>query len=133
MKLETSLRLKPDLLYVAPLLNLVFLLLIFFLLNSTMVVKSGIQVDLPHSSSALRNMDDADIVTLTAGPEPKIYFNRDETTWVELPQRIRQSPSKSRQVIIHADALVAHGQVVRAQDIILAEGRGANLATLFSQ
>jgi biopolymer transport protein ExbD len=130
MKLTSTIRLKPDFLYIAPLLNLVLLLLIFFLLNSSMVVRSGITVTLPESNSALQLMQDPDFVTLTIGKPGKILFNRDEqTTWENLGEKIRASTSKSRHVIINADPMVPHGEVIRAQNVILETGREVSIAT----
>lgn len=131
MKLSSSIRLKPDLLYVAPLLNLVLLLLIFFLLNSTLIVKSGISVTLPESSSAIRTLPelDPDVITMTVGPEPAIYFNRDLVNWETLPEKIRSSTAKSRHVIINADPMIAYGQVMKAQNLVLESGRQLSLGT----
>ena len=75
MKLQSTLSVRPDFLYLAPLLNIVLLLLIFFLLNSNLVVRSGIRVELPVSQSSLKPVERAQIITITAGDTPSVWLN----------------------------------------------------------
>jgi biopolymer transport protein ExbD len=70
MKLQSTLKLRPDFLFVAPLLNVVLLLLIFFLVTSSLVVQGGVRVELPISASTLRSMDHAHVLTVTAQRAP---------------------------------------------------------------
>lgn len=128
MKLTSSIRLKPDLIFAVPLLNLVLLLYIFFLLNSTVGMGPGIGViELPESNSVLRPMQDPDFVTITSNE--KLHFNRDVATWENLRYKVRDSTPKCNHVIINADAMVPHGVVVRLQKIILEAGREVSVAT----
>ena len=59
MKLVSHLPPSGPALYVAPLLNTVLLLLIFFLLGSSFIVRSGVNVSLPESASRLSGFEDA--------------------------------------------------------------------------
>jgi biopolymer transport protein ExbD len=156
MKLQSTLKLRPDFLFVAPLLNVVLLLLIFFLVTSSLVVQGGSRVELPVSSSTLRPMERAHVLTVTAqrilppklatpvtvedasGTEPAapeedlgsvMYFNKEKVTLAELPAKLKASLSISPHVIINADVLVSHGRVVELQDIIWAAGCQPAIAT----
>jgi biopolymer transport protein ExbD len=157
MKLQSTLKLRPDFLFVAPLLNVVLLLLIFFLVTSSLVVQGGSRVQLPESASTLRPMDQAHVLTVTAqrvvpanvaapvtvdqdvsGAEPVragqddasvMYFDKEKVTIAELPAKLKAGLSISPHVIISADVLVSHGRVVELQDLIWAAGCQPAIAT----
>ncbi len=156
MKLQSTLKLRPDFLFVAPLLNVVLLLLIFFLVTSSLVVQGGSRVELPVSASTLRPMEGAHVLTVTAqripAPKPTVpvtvedvrgtdppapkeepasvmYLNKEKVTLAELPAKLKAGLGISRQVIINADVLVSHGRVVELQDIIWAAGCQPAIAT----
>lgn len=159
MKLQSTLKLRPDFLFVAPLLNVVLLLLIFFLVTSSLVVQGGSRVELPRSASTLRSMDRAHVLTVTAqravkeeekatapavtqevtgGQEPAVrtqdfepvmYFDKERVTLADLPQKIKAGNDVSLHVIISADELVPHGRVVQLQDIIWQAGGLPAIAT----
>lgn len=122
MKLHSTLTLRPDFLYLAPLLNIVLLLLIFFLLNSNLVVRSGIRVDLPVSQSSLKPVERAHIVTITAGETPTIWLN-DKTVFAgDLQAALEAIKTETRYVVVNADQAVPHGMVQRVQNAVLAAG-----------
>ncbi len=159
MKLQSTLKLRPDFLFVAPLLNVVLLLLIFFLVTSSLVVQGGSRVQLPESASTLRPLERAHVLTVTAqraaavvesvvpvpvdqeaisgdevAPvavdfEPVLYFNKEKVTMAELPAKLQAARTVSRHVIISADVLVSHGRVVALQDMIWAAGCQPAIAT----
>lgn len=129
MKLTSNLRLRPDFLYLAPLLNVVMLMMIFFLANSALVVQGGTRVELPVSESTLRPLERAHVLTVTAATEPEIYFNKEKILLADLPARLEAGRETSRHVIINADALVPHGRVTHLQDLIWAAGCQPAVAT----
>ena len=122
MKLESNLTLRPDFLYLAPLLNIVLLLLIFFLLNSNLVVRSGIRVELPISQSSLKPVERAHIVTITAGDSPSVWLN-DKTIFTgDLAAALEAVKNETRFVVVNADQAVPHGIVQRVQNAVLSAG-----------
>jgi biopolymer transport protein ExbD len=135
MKLTSTIKLRPDFLYLAPLLNVIMLLMIFFLVNSSLVVQGGIAVEQPPSASALRPFERAHVLTVTAGQEPTFYFNKEKIELADLPEKLQEPKNRetSRRVIISADLLVTHGMVVKIQDIIWAAGCQAAIATTLAQ
>ena len=122
MKLHSTLTLRPDFLYVAPLLNGVMLLLIFFLLNSNLVVRSGIRVELPISQSSLKPVERAHVITLTAGEHPSIWLNDRVVFSGDLAAALEAVKSESRYVVVNADQAVPYGLVQRVQNVVLAAG-----------
>ena len=122
MKLQSTLTLRPDFLYLAPLLNIVLLLLIFFLLNSTLVVRSGIRVQLPVSQSSLKLLERAHIITIQAGDSPSVWLNDKPILTGDLAAALEALKSETRNVVVNADQAVPHGMVQRVQNAVLAAG-----------
>jgi len=104
MKLESTIRVRPDLLYIAPLLNVVLLLMVFFLLNSNLVMRSGIRVDLPPSGSRIQVNEHAHIVTITGDKEARVLLNNLEISPGDLTARLAELTKVSRDVVINADS-----------------------------
>lgn len=122
MKLQSTLTLRPDFLYLAPLLNIVLLLLIFFLLNSNLVVRSGIRVQLPVSQSSLKLVERAHIITIQAGDSPSVWLNDKPIFTGDLAAALEAVKSETRNVVVNADQAVPHGMVQRVQNAVLAAG-----------
>lgn len=122
MKLQSTLTLRPDFLYLAPLLNIVLLLLIFFLLNSNLVVRSGIRVQLPVSQSSLKLVERAHIITIQAGDSPSVWLNDQPIFTGDLAAALEAVKSETRNVVVNADQAVPHGMVQRVQNAVLAAG-----------
>lgn len=129
MKLASSIRIRPDFLYLAPLLNAVVLLMVFFLLNSNLVVRSGYRVDLPVGGSSLKPVERAHIVTITAGNPPQILLNGQEIFAGDITARLLELKKECRYVIVSADSMAAHGLVERVKNAIIEAGCDAAIGT----
>ena len=103
--------------------DIVFLLLIFFLLSSSFVVQSGIKIQLPKSEAAEQETQRQIVVTVT--DQGVIYLNdkrvAPETLGGQLAPLIERDRDKV--VIIKADQMVSLQSAVRVMDI--AKGVGA--------
>jgi len=122
MKLESTIRVRADFLYLAPLLNVVLLLMVFFLLNSNFVVRSGVRVDLPVSGSSLKLYDHAHVVTITGDPVPRILLNNEEISVGDLAARLAPLKKDSRYVEINCDSNASHGLWQRVLNEVHAAG-----------
>ncbi len=130
MKLESTLNFRADLLYVAPLFNALLLLLLYFLVNSSLVVRSGVRVDLPVSGSSLKSMQNAHVVTITTGPQgPIVLFNETQIATGDLPAQLAAGRNISRNIIVNADANAPQGMTQRVLNEIIAAGCDAFLGT----
>ena len=89
--------------YIAPLLDVVMLLLIFFLLSSQFIQRSGFAVDLPFSRSTLESLGDADVITIPTGREQRILLNDSRFALEELGERLKERAKTARQIVIRAD------------------------------
>ncbi|MGK0188848.1 MAG: biopolymer transport protein ExbD [Verrucomicrobiales bacterium] len=115
MKLESTLQNRSGLLHLTPMLDTVMLLLIFVLVGGSFVLHSGIEVDVPVSSSVLPVQPGAHIVTVTPdmGAGAQVMFDGDMVSLQELDVRLEEGRSKSRQVILRGDNLADWGLGVR--------------------
>ena len=88
------------------------LLLIFFLLSSQFIQRSGFAIDLPFSRSTLESLGDADVITIPTGTVERVLLNDGRFTLSELGARLRERAKTTRQIVIRADKEAPHGSVV---------------------
>lgn len=129
MKLESTLSDRAAPLYTAPLLDVILLLLIFFLLGSNFILKSGIAVDLPYSDSSLPVAERSHIVTIVPGETVRYYFNETRVTLDDLDLRLGEATEQIRQVILLADQRVEYGTVMNVSNLVLKHGYDLAYAT----
>ena len=110
-KLEFGLR-QID---IAPLIDCVFLLLIFFMLSSSFTSQSAISVKLPKAVTSDTIKEENLTVTITS--ENVIYFDGKVTTLKELNLALAKSSMKNRSLLIKADRRSSVGRIVDVWDI----------------
>lgn len=111
--------------------DIVFLLLIFFLLSSSFVLQTGIKVQLPKSATAEQQPQTQIIITVTT--DGRIYLNTEPMTVDALGARLAPLVSKDPEklVIIKADQSVSLQSAVQVMDI--AKGVGAQRLLIATQ
>ena len=129
MKLTRSVQLNPFLVFVVPLVDLIFLLLLLFLVSSTFLLHPGISVNLPFSKFTLGPQKNPLIVSITAGPYPMIYYRDQQIQLGELARRLEQDRGAERSIVIQADRLTPQGSVVEVMNLCLENGYSVVLAT----
>jgi len=109
---------NPDL---TPLINCMFLLLVFFMVATTFVNPKGLSVDLPGGQGESRATKDMNIVIDQDGG---IQVNGEITDKERLAEKIRQvmEADNTKNVILEADRSVRHGNVVQIMDIARGQG-----------
>jgi len=107
---------------VTSLIDVMFLLLIFFLVTSSFKDQPTIQLDLPSSSTAEAVDNGPAVLYLTAGGE--IFLDDELLAGDELQQALRQrlASSGDDRVVLRADRESFHGDVVELYDIIRQAG-----------
>jgi biopolymer transport protein ExbD len=125
LKLEHGLR-QID---IAPLVDMVFLLLIFFMLTSTFIVQPAIKVKLPRAvTSDVTKQRNLEIVVTRGG---LIYLNGKVRPLGELKSVLRGLSGEKPSVLIKADRGSRLGKVVEIWDICRSAGiRRINIATI---
>ena len=102
-----------------PLIDVVFLLLIFFMLTTTFVnLESRVKVNLPSGDFAAAEASENIIVTITENNT--IYFNGKLIDPLKLTESIAAEITEEpeRTVILEADKNVLHGKVIRVMDLL---------------
>jgi biopolymer transport protein ExbD len=107
---------------VTSLIDVMFLLLIFFMVTSTFKNQPAINLVLPRSATASETVDTPSVLYLTSSGE--VYLNDtlvDETALPELLGRLRTSVNEDR-MVLRADENTSHGRVVELIDTIKQSG-----------
>lgn len=124
-------RLKPvatvDLI---PMIDVIFQLVIFFMVSSTFILTPGIPLELPDSTSAEPVILTKLIVTMIS--EDELYLNEERTSVADLYDLINSLPEKSveniQSVIIEGDRRASYSLMVNVLDILRESGfTGINL------
>jgi biopolymer transport protein ExbD len=104
----------PD---ITPMIDVVFLLLIFFMLSTTFIIHPGITITLPKSSAEEIKKEKEEI-EVTISENGMIYIKEKEVTDEELKSIFAEAASSSMEsvVIINADEKAKHGRVVLVMD-----------------
>ena len=107
---------------VTSLIDVMFLLLIFFLVTSSFKDQPVIQLDLPSSSTAEAVDEGPAVLYLTAGGD--IFLDDEPLGKDDLKQALRQrlSSSGDDRVVLRADRESFHGDVVELYDVIREAG-----------
>ncbi len=109
---------NPDL---TPLINCMFLLLVFFMVATTFVNPKGLSVDLPGGEGESRATKDMNIVI---DPDQTIQVNGEVTDKARLAEKIRQviETDNTKNVILESARSIPHSYVVQVMDIARGEG-----------
>lgn len=129
MKLTRTFKVHPALFNVVPLINVTFLVVVFFALSSRFVLQPGMAITLPVSGFTLGPQRDAKIVSVTAAPVPSIYFRDQKVTVEELRAQLAESRGKERSLIVKADRGTPYDLVVQIMNEGLKLGFSVVLAT----
>lgn len=114
--------LREDKVDLTPLIDCVFMLLIFFMVTTVFITTKGLNVDLPKSSSAETQAGkDINLIVEEGG---SMEINGEAVTMEELPERIGllKDQLQTRNMILQAHPSTMHAHVVQIIDI--AHGQG---------
>ena len=102
---------------IAPLIDVVFLLLIFFMLSSHFVTQPGIKLTLPTAVTGELHPEEDIIIYVTGDND--LYLNGEKVSLEELldglGQKVQEAEKKT--VVIKADEKIDLGLAVRVMDI----------------
>ena len=115
MKLKRTVFLEKGRLDIAPLIDVIFLLLIFFMLTSSFIFQPGIRVNLPRAVTSEVLHKELLIVTITDGNE--IFINERPIEGDELVSRITLAARDGQPLLIRADKMANLGKVIEVWDI----------------
>ncbi|MDA0689407.1 MAG: biopolymer transporter ExbD [Proteobacteria bacterium] len=106
-----------------PMLDVVFILLIFFIVTSVFVTEAGIDVSKPEASTA--SDTSGDLILIAVGPGGDIWIDGDQIDprFIRSRFELRLADAPNSAVIIQADQNANNEQVM----MILAAAREANI------
>jgi biopolymer transport protein ExbD len=105
---------------ITPLVDVVFLLLIFFMVSTTFERKSEINITLPRASDTVKEVN-TDVVTIAIDGQERIYINDIplvNTQLATVREALRRNIEGINEpaVIISADAEATHQSVIKVLD-----------------
>jgi biopolymer transport protein ExbD len=98
-----------------PLIDMVFLLLIFFLLTSNFIVQPGIKVNLPKAATS--EIVQVENIEIVISGENVTYLNGKVVTTNDLKLLIKQVAKRKQSILIKSDRRAALGRVVEVWDM----------------
>ena len=134
MKRRSTIHATVDLI---PMIDIVFQLILFFLVSTTFSILPGINLNLPNSTTAQGNPSAE--ITITAKADGKLWFNKTSVTLSTLDKELAvfDTKGKSRNeypVTLEADDKVTNGTIVHIFDVLRKNGYAAvNLRTTESE
>lgn len=100
---------------IAPLIDIVFQLIIFFMLTSSFVMQPGIKINLPKAvTSEVVRYENIEILVTS---ENVTYFNGRVVTTQELKNLLKQAAKRNQTVLIKSDRRASLGRVVEIWDL----------------
>lgn len=114
---------EATLINLTSLIDVVFLLLIFFMVSTSFALIRGIKVDLPTTTTPQEEIEQNIVISITK--EGKIYLGKTQISKTELVKTLkRQIGKKKSLVVINADKDTRHGMVVEVMDLAKQGGAG---------
>ena len=102
---------------ITSLIDVVFLLLIFFMVSTTFVDSAGIQVDLPNTSKTPeKSQQDIPPLVVAIDKSGSFFYKDSKTSIDELRALFADATNKTQQLVIRADTATSHGAVVAVMD-----------------
>jgi biopolymer transport protein ExbD len=106
---------------ISPLIDCVFILLIFFIVTTTFVEETGVDVDRPHAASAVSLEKNSILIAVTSKGEV-VYGGQDIGVAGVQPLVKRMMQKEDMPVIVQADREVPAGLFVRVIDEVKLAG-----------
>lgn len=113
---------KKVILNVTPVIDVLFILIIFFIVTSTFLEQPGIKLELPNAkTSEAQKMEKAVLIISKKG---ELFWGGTKITLQALPEHLRKSMEQrsDKSLIVSADKDVHHGLVVTVMDIARQNG-----------
>ena len=110
-----------------PMIDVVFLLLIFFMISTTFIERPGLSIDLPTSSSEQLRQNQKEVQVYLA-ENGDIYLKRELITldgFLQHLHRFDPLTAKKMTFLLMADKAARHGSVVQLMDAAKMAGFGS--------
>ena len=122
MKLHRTINFNFAWLVLVALVDVVFLLVFFLLLSSNFILQQGISVSMPFSRFTLGPQTSRQIISITGGAVPAIYFQDQRVTMEELGPLLDAAKRRDESIIIKADRSTSYETVAEVANATLEHG-----------
>lgn len=122
MKLNRTKEYHFGWLVVFPLLDVAFLMVFFLVLSSNFILQHGISVSMPFSRFALGPQVNQQIISITGGAVPAIYFRDQKVTLSQLGPMLETARRDRQSIIIKADRFTPYEIVVEVTNAAFEHG-----------
>ena len=129
MKIQRTPGLHPALMFIAPSLNVVLLLVFYIILSTSFLLQPGVMVDVPQSPFLLAPQRNPLIISIAAAPLSSIYFENEAVTFDELRTKLKEYGGRNHTVIIKTDRRSAVEQLAQVMTVSLSLGYPTVIAT----
>src|SRR5882724_9891434 len=104
------------------LVDITFLLVFFLLLTSNFILQQGISISMPFSRFTLGPQSNQQIISITGGAVPAIYFQDQRVTMEQLGALLDAAKRKDQAIIIKADRSASYETVAEVTNAALEHG-----------
>jgi len=104
------------------LVDLAFLLVFFLLLSSNFILQQGISISMPFSRFTLGPQANRQIISITGGAVPAIYFRDQKVTIEQLGPLLDAAKRNDQSIIIKADRSTSYETVAEVANAALEHG-----------
>ncbi|MCK9169569.1 MAG: biopolymer transporter ExbD [Treponema sp.] len=128
MQLHAHRRAAASNIDMTPMIDVVFQLILFFLVSTTFAVMPGISLNLPASSTAQSTATSG--IIITADKNDGLWFNDKKVTFKTLGDELAAYDTKNKKkdeipITLEADSEVTNGTIVQIFDVIRGNGYSA--------
>jgi len=122
MKLSRTINFNFGWLVLVSLVDLAFLLVFFLLLSSNFILQQGISISMPFSRFTLGPQANRQIISITGGAVPAIYFRDQKVTMEQLGPLLDAAKRNDQSIIIKADRSTSYETVAEVANAALEHG-----------
>jgi biopolymer transport protein ExbD len=122
MKLSRTVNYNFSWLVFIGLVDVAFLLVFFLLLSSNFILQQGISVSMPVSRFTLGPQTSRQIISITGGAVPAIYFQDQRVTMEQLGPLLDVVKRRDESIIIKADRSTSYETVAEVANAALEHG-----------
>jgi len=128
MRFKRRIKIEKGIIDLTPLVNVFFLLFIFFVFTSSFIFQPGIKVSLPKAVTGEVIQQEGIVIIITK--DDKLYLNDREISQEEFASQLRLMAKERTPLLIKADTGASLGKIVEIWDMCRSEGvQQVNIAT----
>jgi biopolymer transport protein ExbD len=122
MKLRRTMNFNFGWVVLVALVDIAFLLVFFLLLSSNFILQQGISISMPFSRFTLGPQTSHQIISISGGAVPAIYFQDQRVTTEQLGPLLEAAKRNDQSIIIKADRSASYETVAEVANAALEHG-----------